>query len=102
MWNIDPKLLCRQHLLGEHLETHMFLGCIRNKTSLRGYIDKGLLEVHNIIKRHDELVKEMERRDYFHKSPLYGEEVLWCEGNICIEKSTQDLRSRCSDCQKRL
>ena len=28
MWMIDPKLLCRKHLLGEHLEIHMFVGTI--------------------------------------------------------------------------
>jgi hypothetical protein len=102
MWNIEPKLLCREHLLGEHLETHMFIGCIKKGTSLKGYIEKGLVEVHNIIDRHDQLVKEMESRGYCHKSCLEGKELLWCEGNICVEKNIEDLKNRCSECQKRL
>ena len=28
-WKVNPKLLCRQHLLGNHLEVHMFVGTLR-------------------------------------------------------------------------
>lgn len=30
MWMVDPKIMCRKHLLGEHLELHMLAGCINN------------------------------------------------------------------------
>ena len=33
MWLVNPALLCRQHLLGEHVEMHMFAGHI-----LEGYV----------------------------------------------------------------
>jgi len=70
MWNVNHKFLCRQHLLGEHVEMHMFVGCIKMHTNIQGYIDKGLVEVFYIKTRHDNLVKEMLSRGYKHKSPL--------------------------------
>ena len=44
MWNVNPKTLCRKHLLGEHLEIHMFVGSINKKISMKGYLEKGFLE----------------------------------------------------------
>ena len=62
MWGIDPEKLCDQHLLGEHLEMHMFVGCIKKGISLKGYYDNydNKLLCTNLIKdRHDELADEM-------------------------------------------
>ena len=28
-WMVDPRLLCRKHLLGEHVENHMFIGTLK-------------------------------------------------------------------------
>jgi hypothetical protein len=25
MWMVDPRIMCRNHLLGEHAEIHMFV-----------------------------------------------------------------------------
>ena len=102
MWNVDPKFLCREHLLGEHLEMHMFMGCIKKGTSLRGYIEKGLVEVDKILVRHNQLVDEMVARGYCHKSYLDGKELLWCEGSVCTEKNLQDLLERCEECRGRV
>lgn len=101
MWNINPKLLCRKHLLGEHVEMHMFMGCIKNGTNIKGYINKGLVEVDKILSRHNQLANEMEFRGYRHKSELTGEEFLWHEGNVCVEKNLQDLSNRCEECKER-
>lgn len=57
---INPKTMCRKHRLGEHVECHMFVGTIRRGRNVRGYLQKGLLEIHNIQKRHDELAEEMQ------------------------------------------
>lgn len=97
MWNINPKFLCRQHLLGEHLEMHMFAGCIRKGKNIQGYIDKGLVEIHNIKKRHDTLADEMATRGYNHKSDLQFE-VQEHTGKIDIDRSTKDLQNRCREC----
>lgn len=100
MWNVDPRLMCREHLLGEHLEMHMFAGAIRKGSSVRGYIENGLVETGNIKGRHDELVTEMERRGYKHNSPL---EDPCCEENGFVdgEKNLGELKSRCPECRER-
>jgi len=98
MWNINPTMMCRKHLLGEHLECHMFVGAILKGKSINGYINRGLVEVHNIKFRHDELVKEMIKRGYNHKSPLPNFEA-WEAGNIDILKNFDDLTMRCPECR---
>ena len=101
MWNVNPVLLCRKHLLGEHVETHMFLGTLREGKKLDGYISKGLVEVHNIIKRHDELAAEMQRRGYNHNSPTQECE-LWECGCVNSEQNIVELHRRCPDCRERI
>ena len=70
MWMIDPKKMCDQHLLGEHVELHMLVGSIKKGISLNGYVRNGLIEPKSIIKRHEQLAKEMKRRGMNHRSPL--------------------------------
>ena len=86
MWMVDPKLMCLKHLMGEHVECHMFVGCIRKGLKISGskYVTTGLVEVHNLKTRHDDLAREMTSRSYQHKSPL-PEINLWTEG--CIDSS---------------
>ena len=100
-WKIDPTKLCRKHLLGNHVELHMFVGTIKKGTSIKGYIDMGLVEVHNIQKRHEEIVKELKRRGYNHQSPLifYSDIARGC---INIEKNIVDLSTRCKECSQLL
>lgn len=98
-WNIDPKLLCNQHLLGEHVEHHMFIGCIEKNMSLDGYIDKGLVEIHNLETRHNELAEEMKKRRMKHSSPLPIVN-LYIAGNIDINKNIKELKRRCPECKK--
>jgi hypothetical protein len=97
MWNINPVILCNKHLLGEHVEMHMFIGTIKKGTSIRGYIDKGLVEVHNIINRHDILAYEIMNRNMNHKSPIPIIE-LWNEGYVDVRKNQEDLFTRCENC----
>lgn len=100
-WNVDPKFLCRQHLLGEHTENHMYIGCIKKGTSLNGYIKNGLVEVHNIKKRHDELAEEMIKRGYNHKTPI--EDLKYQEiGHIDSEQNIKELYRRCERCRERI
>ena len=98
---VNPRIMCRQHLLGEHAEIHMFIGTISRGKSVRGYLEKGLLEVHNLHNRHEALVEEMKRRKYNHYSEVnkkwkFGEKV----GFIDKEKNLIELISRCSKCGK--
>ena len=45
---VDPKIMCRQHLLGEHAEIHLFIKTISRGNSVKGYLQKGFLENHNL------------------------------------------------------
>ena len=101
MWNIPPALLCRQHLLGEHLEMHMFAGAINKGQNLSGYVRKGLVEIHSIKIRHAALVFEMIKRGYRHQSPLplFKESFT---GNINVFGNLIELSRRCKECEKRI
>ena len=101
MWNIKPSLLCNRHLLGEHLETHMFLGAIRKGKSLKGYIDNGLVETDKIKSRHDLLADEMINRGMNHKSPMEHFKVIK-QGKVDTNRSINDLINRCSKCRERI
>ena len=73
IWDISPKKLCRNHLLGEHRELHAMWTVITEQK--KGYSMhpetirwKGKLKAMYL--RHEDLVKEMHHRGYLHKSPL--------------------------------
>ena len=73
VWDVDPALLCRAHLLGEHRELHAVwnvltlnrTGYARHPETLRW---QGRLRA--LFERHEQLVAEMGRRGYQHRSPL--------------------------------
>ena len=99
LWMVDPKVLCRKHLLGEHVESHMFMGSIRKGISLKGYVSGGLVEVHHVKVRHDALAQEMTRRGYNHHSPMH-EQALPEAGRVDKVGNLQELARRCSECKK--
>ena len=99
MWMVDPSLLCRKHLLGEHLECHMFVGAINKGISIKGYMDRGLCEPDKLEIRHNQLANEMAKRGYNHKSELPKYEYSK-SGHIDITNSINELINRCPDCRK--
>lgn len=106
MWMVDPTGMCQKHLLGEHVETHMFLGSLNKKLNLAGYIRKGLFEFKSLQQRHDALAAEISRRGYQHKSPL-GEvpvAVLSEVANSFVDRAIalQELVQRCPECAAKL
>lgn len=105
-WMCNPKILCDRHLLGEHVEHHMFVGTINKKIRIDGYIANNLIEPHSLEDRHMELVVEMQRRNMNHKSDLpyinrsYIPEKY--QNHLIDRKSAlDDLLSRCPDCKRR-
>jgi hypothetical protein len=68
MWMVPPETMCRQHLLGEHLECHMFLGSLLRGVDISGYIKKGFCYPSLLKDRHDALALEMLRRGYKHNT----------------------------------
>ena len=100
MWMVDPQHMCRQHLLGEHLELHMFVGTIKKGVSLEGYVNAGLVETSSIAFRHEQLVQEMEKRGYKHGSPLTYVDLL-DQGEVSRALAREELLKRCAACAAR-
>ena len=107
MWMIDPKILCRKHLLGEHVELHMIVGSLRKKKSIKGFIKSNCIEPQSIALRHAQLVEEILSRGYNHKSSLEVEENLLDylttedrEVKVNVGSSLEDLTNRCADCRR--
>jgi hypothetical protein len=96
---VDPKIMCDRHLLGEHVECHMFAGCIERNKSLDGYIRNNLLDVSKLSDRHHALSEEMLSRGFKHKSPLAT--YLGRSSPIDAAKSLNDLIHRCTRCRDR-
>jgi len=97
MWMVNPAYMCNQHILGEHVECHMFAGCLDKGKPLSGYINKNLFDPSSLTQRHDELAKEMLSRGFRHHSPLSA-----YSGNpspINVTKSLNDLLKRCDKCR---
>lgn len=98
MWKVDPKIMCNKHLVGEHVEMHMFIGAIKKHKNLKGYLDKGLVEIHNIRNRHEELAQELARRGFKHNSPLPDCD-LENKGFVNIDNNILELHMRCVMCR---
>ena len=102
-WLVDPRLLCRKHLLGEHVEHHMFVGSISKGKSVKGFLSDGLLEPKTLHARHAQLANEMISRGYNHKSPLLDVDISHLsDGKIDINRNIDDLRGRCDACADRI
>lgn len=102
MWGIPPELMCRKHLLGEHVEMHMFIGAIKKGKSVQGFLDKKLINPREVVNRHNELVVEMLRRGMNHKSPLGYDCSQLPEVELDIRENIFDLMNRCEMCRTRM
>jgi hypothetical protein len=77
IWDVSPRRLCRQHLLGEHRELHGLWNILVVHNAKGGYSRhpetlRWVGKTRALFERHEELVAEMERRGYQHRSPLDG------------------------------
>ncbi len=75
IWDIDPKRLCRKHLLGEHRELHGLWNILTVHGGTGGYSRhpetlRWVGKTRALHVRHEALVREMDRRGYRHASPL--------------------------------
>ena len=104
MWMIDPKLLCRKHLLGEHGEIHKH----KHNFVKHHRIDRRIepvvqIEPMSMKSRHDELSKEMIRRGFNHQSPYEQPDISYLPESQRVAKvdtnvSIHDLIERCPEC----
>ena len=113
MWNVPVEMMCRQHLLGEHLELHMFYNSINEGKKITGYIEKGIFDPPLLKIRHDDIVLEMENRGFNHKTPMPNRvKYHLSDGRvrnmfiihmtthpIDINASINELLSRCERCK---
>jgi hypothetical protein len=110
----NPKIMCRKHLMGEHVECHMFIGSLKKGKKLEGHTKNNQLDICLVIQRHNELVNEMITRGYNHKTPFTNEHQLivnnalilyeknnWFSGKINPQQSLGLLLSRCNECKER-
>jgi hypothetical protein len=73
IWDLPAKVLCRQHLLGEHRELHGLWNILtlgKRGYSLHPETLRWVGKTAALYARHQELVAEMQRRGYRHNSPL--------------------------------
>jgi len=106
MWMVDPKLLCRKHLLGEHGEIHKHRHNFVKGHRITGRIEGNAVEPMSMESRHDELAKEMVARGYNHQSPYkqpdlsaYPPDVR--EFTVDTDESMKMLVERCDECRQR-
>ncbi len=106
IWDIHPKRLCRQHLLGEHRELHAIWLILTQKK--RGYAKhpetmrwRGKLKA--LYLRHQALVQEMEKRGYAHGSPLSKELAIGSSRQTSEVNSYEEqmsiLKNKACQCQ---
>jgi hypothetical protein len=108
MWMINPIYLCRKHLLGEHNEIHKHKPSFEKKHSISGRIYPIVqIEPLSMKVRHDELVEEMIKRKFNHKSPYEMPDLSYLpkkerEAKVNILTSITDLKNRCPYCKRLL
>lgn len=100
---VDPEIMCREHLLGEHREIHMIVGYINKGHKIGKY--KYLIQLSSLWSRHQDLMEEMVNRGYKHNSILLENDIDYNKVSdqdfylIDSEKSLNVLLSRCSKCR---
>lgn len=75
VWDINPKNLCRKHLLAEHRELHGLWNILTKHGGKGGYSHhpetlRWAGKQKALFLRHEELVKEFLNRGYSHHTPL--------------------------------
>jgi hypothetical protein len=73
IWDVDPALLCRSHLLGEHRELHgLWNILVHDKVGYSQHPEtkRWVGKQRALFDRHEALVAEILKRGYQHHSPL--------------------------------
>jgi hypothetical protein len=95
--------------MGEHLETHMFLGSIKKGKKIEGFLRNNLFEPRGLFQRHEDLKNEMINRGYNHQSEILESD---CDSILNLpyyqqywkidrDKALRDLLDRCPECHRR-
>lgn len=114
VWLVDPRIMCRMHLLGEHRELHALASLARKAAAgdsdaaatLEGHLSAGQVDVSLLVPRHQALVTEMARRGWMagldHQTPLTPRDVPRASrtGTIDPVESFNELTRRCGKCRE--
>lgn len=104
---VSPRILCRQHLLGEHGELHKHRPSFVKKHSIFGRIYPEVqIEPESMKRRHDELAAEMVRRGMKHNSPYEMPDLSYLpeeqrKAKVNRRENLSLLLSKCWDCQSK-
>ena len=106
----NPKLMCLQHLLGEHGEIHKHRHNFVKGHSIAGRIEGNAVEPLMMKQRHDELEREIRRRarvagrrppsSPYEQPDLSAYSVEQRCYQIDREAARQLLIGRCEDCRR--
>jgi hypothetical protein len=75
IWDVQPRHLCRKHLLAEHRELHGLWNILVKRGCQGGYSRhpetlRWVGKSRALYERHEALVREFARRGYRHRTPL--------------------------------
>jgi hypothetical protein len=108
MWMIDPRLMCRKHLLGEHSELHKHRPSFVKHYRIDGRMNPVVqIEPSSMGDRHTVLVSEMLRRGYRHDSPYTMPDISYLpedyrKARVDMNESVRSLSDRCDECRCRI
>lgn len=101
-WLAIPERMCRNHLLGEHFEAHIFVKKMEKSHSLEGFRRGSMFFGAEYVKlRHDILAEQIAG----HKTPLEITDQMRLEYPLIrptekdFTKSLADLLGRCTKCK---
>lgn len=108
IWDLDPSILCRKHLLSEHRELHGLWNILTVHKFKGGYSKhpetlRWVGKEKALFLRHESLVVEFKKRGYKHQTPLKslgnqsGQEIQ-DKFILSIEEQILLLRSKSCDC----
>lgn len=104
MWMIDPTLLCKQHILGEHHEIHKHRYSFEHEHSFEGYLrDTVTVEPLAMKERHDQLVDYLDNHDSPYSMPDLSYMPEWHrQAEVDQLESIVTLIIRCEDCREKI
>jgi hypothetical protein len=83
----------------------MFKSAVERNSTITGFIANGLVELHHIQERHDELVEEFKARGWpsgqVHKTPIVNFSPAPA-GKIDVSRNIEELAVRCYACSQRI
>ena len=108
MWMVNPRILCSKHLSGEHGELHKHKHNFVKCHSMTGRIKGNALEPLSLQSRHDELERELNRRQKIEgrkqtSSPFEAPDVSYLPSHelnykVKVEESLFLLLNKCPAC----